>query len=132
NIANYVVGNSPSGVSGNWIFLPTTMTHPFVGMNTDNYDALLMGDVTGNWCDPATGVFPCSPSGSVGGGGRPVNGSKRLTAIRAGQVTAPANGDVVIPVSVSGTTNKGIIAYQFDLSYDASVIRPQTNPVDRT
>ena len=31
---------------------------------------------------------------------------------------------------MSGVANKGVIAYEFDLRYDPSVIRPVLNPVD--
>ena len=37
---------------------------------------------------------------------------------------------VVIPVTVQGVANKGIISYEFDLRYDPSVIQPQADPVD--
>ena len=42
----------------------------------------------------------------------------------------PANGEIVVPVSVEGAADKGIIAYEFDLRYDPSVIQPQASPVD--
>src|SRR6185436_2276748 len=40
------------------------------------------------------------------------------------------NGEVLVPIEVSGIVNKEIISYEFNLRYDPSVIQPQTDPVD--
>src|SRR5205085_2874623 len=77
---------------------------------------LLMGEVSGNWGDP-------SPF-------RPAGGTDRTIAIDAQRVVTPAGNEVIVPVSVQGIAGKGIISYEFDLRYDASVIQPQANPVD--
>ena len=42
----------------------------------------------------------------------------------------PADYEVIVPVSVTGAANKGIISYEFDLRYDPSVLQPQANPVE--
>ena len=52
-------------------------------------------------------------------------------------VSAPVNSveagsNFTIPVAVSDTTGLGIIAYQFDLHFDPSVMQPQANPVETT
>ena len=38
--------------------------------------------------------------------------------------------EIVVPIAVDRIADKGIIAYEFDLKYDPSVIQPQQNPVD--
>ena len=48
----------------------------------------------------------------------------------APQLVTSADSEVLIPVSVHGATNKGIISYEFDLRYDATVIQPQAEPVE--
>jgi Cohesin domain len=52
-------------------------------------------------------------------------------------VTTPSSNievgsNFTVPVTVSDTTGRGIIAYQFDLHYNPAVIQPQANPVDVT
>lgn len=42
---------------------------------------------------------------------------------------ATMGADFTVPVSISDTTGLGIIAYQFDLQYDPSVIQPKAIPV---
>ncbi len=119
-VAKFVVGTPPFGSSGNWIFSPVNMTYPSITMNIpgQDYSALLMGEVSGNWANS---------------GARPV-GSRQL-AVGSMQVTLTSlkkltSNEVVIPVSVKGVANKGIISYEFDLRYDPSVLRPQDFPVD--
>lgn len=120
NIANFVVASSPSGNAGNWRFNPISRTYPAI--NTDipgqDYSALLIGDVSGNWGDPSS----FRSSGSSGPG--------RSASITLPQLVAPADNEVTIPVAVQGVANKGVISYEFELAYDPLVIQPQTDPVD--
>jgi len=75
-----------------------------------------MGEVTGNWVND--------------GVPRPAQGPERTTSIAAPRLTAPAGGEIRIPVTVQGAVGKDIIAYQFELKYDPSVIQPHTDLVD--
>ena len=50
--------------------------------------------------------------------------------VTAPLIVTPADDEVLVPVSVDGAANRGIISYEFDLRYDPSVIQPQANPVD--
>jgi hypothetical protein len=43
---------------------------------------------------------------------------------------AELDSDFVMPITVGDTTDRGIIAYQFDLHFDPSVIQPQATPVE--
>ena len=43
---------------------------------------------------------------------------------------AELNSDFIMPISVADTTGRGIIAYQFDLHFDPTVIQPQGTPVE--
>lgn len=115
--------------TGDWRFGPSTINHAFVGTETDNFLAFLMGEVSGNWCDPLEfGPGFCNPLGFTVAGSRPVAG-QRQTEVTAPKMTAPVGSNVVIPVNVTGAANKGIISYQFDLRYDPTVIQPQANAV---
>lgn len=124
-IAKYVAG-PPFGAPGigstaTWIFNPVTRTYPSLVSNIagENYGALLMGEVSGNW------------SGSAGS--RPVaraNGPVRKALVAAPRVVAETNSEILIPIVVRGAANKNIIAYEFDLRYDPSVMLPETDAVD--
>ena len=126
-----LTGPAPN-FTGDWRFSPTFKTYTSAATYTaENYLAYLLGDPSGNWCDPTStgmGAF-CSPAGTAIGSPRPANGPTRATEVRASNVTAPAGSDIAIPVSVQGVANKGIISYQFDLHYDAAVIQPTANAV---
>lgn len=121
-IARHIVSlGPPTGSTANWIFTPSSVTYSAIFNNiaNQNYSALLMGDVTGNWNHPNS-----APS-------RPANiGPVRSTAIKAPHVVTPADTDVIIPLSINGAADKDIISYEFDLRYDPSVIQPQANPVN--
>ncbi|MBK8467353.1 MAG: proprotein convertase P-domain-containing protein [Chloracidobacterium sp.] len=117
-IANYVVLLPPTGSTGNWIFSPANRTYPSVtsDITGEDYSALLMGEVSGDW--------------NSGAGGRSAIGPERTAAVALPSLVTPADDEVIIPVSVQGIKNKGVIAYQLNLRYDPAVIQPQSNPVD--
>ena len=119
-IAAYTVSLPGSGLTGTWKFNPVSNSHPNVNANIagENYLALLMGEVSGNWSD--TGALRLADNG----------GPERDTNVTAPRLVTPADHDVIVPVSVQGVSNKGIISYEFDLRYDPSVIQPQENPVE--
>ena len=131
-IANYVVSHGNTVTTGTWKFFtvpnvplpvgstPRNRTYPSVTSNLtgEDYTGILMGEVSGNW-NPA--INP-----------RPANGPERPMAVNLPRLVTPADNEVLIPVSIRGAANKGIISYEFDLRYDPSVIKPQANPVDVT
>jgi hypothetical protein len=118
-IARYVVNLPNTGSSGTWRFTPVNRSYPNV--NTDqtgqDYTALLMGDVTGNWGDPV--LFRLLPG----------NDTKAI-GVTAGRVTASPNSEVVVPVTIGDVSGKGVVAYQFEMSYDPDVLAPAANPVE--
>jgi hypothetical protein len=122
-VARYAVSlNTVIGSSGTWKFNPPSITHGSItsGFAGEDYSALLMGDVSGNWGDPS----PFRPAA------RGIQGPEAATSIAAPHLVTPADNEVLIPVAVQGAANKEIISYEFDLSYDPAVIQPQANPVD--
>lgn len=124
-IATWVVsGPSNFYQSGSWKFAPSSVNHPFVMNVTDDFTGYLMGEVTGNWCDPTEfGPGQCTSFGYTTAGVRPGPAPKPVSVV-ARNVEAPIGGDVVVPVDVTSAGNKGIISYQFDLRYDPTVIQP--------
>ncbi|MFN0278533.1 MAG: cohesin domain-containing protein [Pyrinomonadaceae bacterium] len=122
-------GTPPFGLAGTWRFYTVSIV-PFppgaTAMNRtysdpassgpitgQDYTALLVGEVTGNWTAP-----------------RPANGPERNTVVSLPRLVTPVANEVVVPVVIEGAANKGIISYEFNLRYDSSVIQPQENPVD--
>lgn len=118
-IARYSVALPMTGQTGNWTFNPPGITHPPILSNivSENYSALLMGDVSGNW---------------VSSGSRPANtgGPEKSSVVKAPILQISADSDVIIPVKIQNAAGKGIIAYEFDLRYDPSVIQPHESPVN--
>ncbi len=122
-IATFVAGppyTGPGpGFTGTWRFLPSSVTHLAVlGPITDNFSALVMGEVSGNW--NAAGPRPAI--------GR--NGPLRNAAVAAPRVVTQADKEILVPIAVRGVSKKDIIAYEFDLRYDPSVIQPIADPAD--
>ena len=116
-IARYILAlGAPMGLSGDWIFSPVSRNYPSVtgSVSGEDYVALKMGEVSGNWEDP---------------GNRPAesNGTERRTAVTAPHLVAVPGSELTIPITVQGAADKGIVAYQFDLRYDPSVIHPQAD-----
>lgn len=118
-IAAYTVAVGNPGTTGTWRFTPTSNSHSNVNANIsgENYVALLMGEVSGNWSD--TGALRAADA----------TGPERNASVTAPRLVTPADSEVVVPISVEGAL-KGIISYEFDLTYDATVIQPQENPVE--
>lgn len=130
-LAHYVVAGAGagSGITGTWRFFtpgptfpvgtsPTSRTYPSVTTVTgEDYVGILVGEVSGNW-NPSTAPI------------RPASGPERGIVVKAARLLTPADDDIIIPVTIQGSANKGIISYEFDLIYDPSVIQPQANAVD--
>lgn len=129
-IARYSTNSPPFGQTGTWKFFtipnipfppgttPTSRTYPTIAdISGQDYTGLLMGDVSGNWIN--TGVRPINR----------YNGPERATAVNLPHSSAVAGKDFVLPVSVEGANNKGIVSYEFVLRYDPSVIQPQADPI---
>ncbi len=118
-IARYVTSSPPFGITGTWKFTPANRNYATVNVNItgEDYTALLMGEVSGNWTNTA--------ARPVGSGGI----SPEKSTVAAPHLVTPTDNEFVIPVSVEGIANKGIISYEFDLRYDPRVIRPQADPV---
>lgn len=75
----------------------------------------MMGEVTGNWTNT---------------GARPAVGPLRSTAVTAPRLTTPAGREVIVPISIDGAAEKGIISYEFELRYDPAVILPQSDVIE--
>ncbi|MBK8464960.1 MAG: hypothetical protein IPL32_03940 [Chloracidobacterium sp.] len=133
-IAKFVAGPpfaAPGiGSTSTWRFTPTNKNYPSVASSIagEDYSALLMGEVSGNWNN--TGA---RPAGKVNNGQWTMD-SKGMGPERGISVELPTlvsvDKEIVVPVNVQGIANKGVIAYEFDLRYDPTVIQPIVEPAD--
>ena len=118
-VASYVILTPPYGATGNWKFLPLNRLYSSITGNVagEDYSALLMGEVTGNWTNSAA---------------RPakMNGPEKAIIVSMPNTKVYADKEIIVPVNVQGVANKGVISYEFDLRYDPSVIQPQKNAID--
>jgi hypothetical protein len=133
-IAQYVVSLQNPSSTGTWRFIPSSRSYPNVltSYAGQDYGAILMGEVTGNW----------NPGGPL----RPAKTAQKDSPARSGQflppivtVNAPLNqlqvvgSSFTVPLTVSNTTDvppNSIDGYEFDLLYSQSVIVPQASPCD--
>ncbi len=101
--------------SGEWVFSPASVPHPggVVGSLTENYRAVMIGDVSGDW-DP---MGPQRPQIIRRFGVPDVKASVPV-------MTAAAGSEAVIPFRIDDLGGIGVGSYQFDLIYDPSVITP--------
>ncbi len=128
-IARFVTKSGSSGLTGSWRFFTvpnvpfppgTTPSSRFYATITgdifgEDYTALLMGEVSGNWNNT---------------GARPVgNGPERTIEVRLPNTVTQTGSELNIPVAVTGVANKEIIAYEFNLRYDPSVIQPMSDAI---
>ena len=122
-IAQFIVGIPNPGFTGSWRFLPASRTYPSVLTSSanQNYDAILLGDVTGNW-NPAGPLRPDfdGQSEQVELNGKPQKGVS-VNATLPPSVASGAN--FTVDLTVANSTGEDILGYQFDLLYDANVIR---------
>jgi hypothetical protein len=62
-IARTAAGIANTGIAGQWKFVPASKTYSSLNANqTQNYEAILMGEVSGNWTAPTSFAPPEYPS----------------------------------------------------------------------
>lgn len=136
-IAQFVALIPNPGNTGTWKFIPPNRGYANVESNfaAEDYSAILMGEVTGNW-NPAGPLRP-SKSGGLEAVEKTENRNdlQPIVTVTAPPLQFAATGsNFNVLLSASDTTqtsvNDGIIGYQFDLFYNSSAITPQAIPCD--
>lgn len=107
------------GSTATWRFQPANRNYASVAspISGEDYSALLMGEVTGNWTN--TGARPSIQFTNVS----PIT-------VNLPELMVAKNRSIIIPITVKGIAGQGVISYEFDLRYDPSVMRPQVDPVE--
>ncbi len=127
-LRRFVAQLTTTGITGSWKFSPASKTYLSLVSNQTNqdYDALLIGDVDGNWTpaapDPASFQKSQAPSAT--------NLALSLPSV----VAPPGSTDVSIPVMVNGTLTNGdfVLGYTIEISFDPSVLVPHSPSFNTT
>jgi len=146
-IAQWYVHIANPSSTGTWKFVPATRS--YTDVETDNtsqdYGAILMGDVTGNWSPTATDqsmiaapvtdasaqVFGTAPRYEVTKrDSSPTANAASTVNVTAPTLAIPPASSFTIQLQVGDTTGLNIIAYSYILNFDESVIVPQATPCD--
>jgi len=129
-VGGYVISSGFSGFTGTWRMLPVSRTYPSItsGITGEDYSALLMGEISGNWLN--TGARPADRRRETGDWRQQT--AADVVVSFSDFMTTAAENEIIAPVNVQGAADKEIISYEFDLRYDPTVIRPDAVPVDVT
>lgn len=119
-IAQFAAGLpvNPPNVTGTWKFVPVNRLYNPLSSNlsNENYDAVLVGDVSGNWTPPA------GPSGNTG--------TTVQIPVTLPNLSTKAGSSVTVPVKVGNFGTSRIVSYDFEIEFDPSVLQLQDSPVD--
>jgi hypothetical protein len=144
-IAQYAAGLTNPGIAGQWKFIPASRNYPSVSapVTNENYEAILVGEVTGNWTAPAArpnGQEDADFDADYAPGLEAPSLLERKAAyadhVDAVAVSLPTkvassgDGEVVIPISIGDTTGRGVLAYEFTILYDAESMIPIESAAD--
>ena len=121
-VAQWIVGiPNPINRTGTWVFTPPS-TMPDTNLDTmQNYAALLMGDVNGDWVPNP----PMQPDSSL-----PPTENSILAALA--DTKAAANSTVTLPLRLSNLRGAEVSSFQFDIVYDPAMLKPAEIAADVT
>jgi hypothetical protein len=141
-IAQFAAGLANPGIAGQWKFIPPSRSYASgSGDKTgQNYEAILMGDVTGNWSPAAArGVtdkghesdYPLTNHGDERNSmdldrDRP----DAIEVALPGKVQAAPGAEVAIPLWIGDTSVRGILAYDITVRFDPDVLTPSEVAAD--
>jgi len=115
-IAQKIVGVcSADNHTGEWTFTPPNIEHPggVNGQIVENYRAVLLGDVSGDW----------DPLGLAAPGESFVTDTNAIT-VSVPVISAVSGSQILIPLRLDGLRERTVESLQFDISYDPAVITP--------
>jgi uncharacterized protein (TIGR03437 family) len=143
----------PTSVVGQWKFNPANLSYP--NLNSDltgqDFEAILVGDVNGSWT-PSNNLGPRLPaieplfSGSAASlfklsfdsapktlaSHQMVSASAQTINVSLPQLTAAPSSSLTVPITVGDLTGRGVIAYDFTLTFDQNVLQLQDPAFDHT
>jgi hypothetical protein len=117
-VARYIVGIT-GGVNetGQWKFSPVNRSYASgTSIQTgQDYAALLMGDVSGDWASPAPRLFNAVASDLF---------AWDAPAVSTPSINARPYARVSVPVRLDSLGGEAVSSYQFSLTYDPAAIEP--------
>jgi hypothetical protein len=120
-VAQWIVGiTNPLNQTGKWKFTPPTTMPDTNADTTQNYLALLMGDVNADWLPPTMAM---RPDFAV-----PVPGSDSVV-VSVPDATGGSGSIVSVPLSIENLRGRSLTSYQFDVQYDPAVLTPAEGAV---
>lgn len=115
-ISQYVVLIANPGSAGTWKFIPASRTYSDLTSNQpdQNYTALLMGDVTGNWTAPNAFAELSKIESKT---------DQAAVAVSLPAVYGGLNQTITVPVSVGEITGRGVLSFDTEISFDPAVLQ---------
>jgi hypothetical protein len=113
-ILQFLSGTPVAGnTTGNWRFIPASRSYnPLTANQTNqNYEALLIGDVTGNWVPPALRSTQRvnAPTGTA-------------IPVTLPDAAAGPGQMITIPILVPSLTGQGVEGFQFTLTFNPAIL----------
>ena len=133
-IAQFSVGIPNTSVIGTWVFVPSHRTYPtlFSDQTGQNYDAILVGDVSGNWVTAIPAVAPADGGQSKTDQQAGTDVTTAPISVSLPVTTGSPQGNLTVPITVGNLTNNGVFSYDLDISYDPTVLQATGVGVDST
>ena len=121
-IAQFVIDIPNTSVAGTWIFSPDSRDYPSTTspQTDEDYKAILMGEVSGNWTPPA-----------LSGRQKPSLARTNATHVSLPNLNGLPDTILSIPVIIAeDLAGSGVLSYEIDLNYDPSVLQPEVSFAD--
>lgn len=116
--------NNPGNFTGTWVFVNASNSYPNPAQSnaTTDYQAILLGDVSGNWAPPMGPIVDDDKNGQ-----KSTSAFSVLAPVSVTLPTASYGQSVTfdIPITVSDLTAENVTSFDFDLRYDQNIIQPQ-------
>jgi len=138
-ISRFVAGLSPAGNTGTWKFAPLSRTYSSLAEYQPNqdFDGILMGDVSGDWIPPSShhatirrAIQPSAKVRSVSANPATLRANPSTVRIELPTQSARQGSTCTISISTSDLTGLNVLSYLLDLTFDPSVITPQASSLD--
>jgi hypothetical protein len=136
-ILRYVAAGGPTantGQTGNWKFLPGTQNYQSLNnsLSGENYEAVLIGEINGNWTPPAPGsLAPTDNQAETTNLAEGAEIAKTEESNSDAEISLPielsATGTedtLVVPVLLTNYAGRTVSGFSFDLQFDPTVLQP--------
>jgi hypothetical protein len=143
-IAQTAAGITNTGIAGQWKFVPGLRNYASVPnpISNQNYEAILVGDVTGNWTPSAPPQTIADSELAIENMVDPAtwdivdrrrSGKADVVDVHLPRKVAAVPGYfLTVPISIGDTTGKRIVAYEFTFGFDPNILSPTIDPAITT